>query len=245
VELFAAVDVLAGTAVRLTQGDFDRRRHYGDPVTLARRWADGGSPWVHVVDLDAARSGDPVNRSIVLAIAEAVAPVPVQVGGGVRRAQDVDELLAGGVARVVLGTAAARRPELAVELANQFPGQVVVGIDHRHGQVAVSGWETSEPLSVEELLIQLGTAPLAAVVVTAIDRDGMLSGPDIAGLRSVLLQSPLPVVASGGVSSVADLQRLANVTGGDHRLAGVIVGKALVDGVVAIEEAVAACEAFE
>lgn len=243
-QLMAAVDVLQGGAVRLTQGDFGRRSEYGDPVALACRWAEGGAPWVHVVDLDAARTGEPVNRPVILAVAAAVAPVPVQVGGGVRQARDVEELLGGGVSRVVLGTAAARQPQLAVALATEFPGQVAVGIDHRHGRVAVSGWESSGASSVDDLLESLAGAPLAAVVVTNIERDGMLTGPDTDGLAAVLARTAHPVVASGGVASTGDLHSLGGLTVDGRRLWGVIVGKALVDDRVEIGEAVAACAAF-
>lgn len=240
-----AVDLLEGKAVRLTQGDFTRRTEHGDPVALARRWVQRGARWVHVVDLDAARSGLRANRRIVHQVVEAVAPVPVQLGGGIRTADDVEELLGSGVARVVLGTAAARQPAFAVSMAHRFPGQVAVGIDHRHGDVAVEGWAQRASSSVGNLLAQFGEAPFGAVVVTAIERDGMLTGPDLEGLRGVLRATSLPVVASGGVGSVEDLRLLAHVDADGRRLAGAIVGKALVDGVLDVKEAMAACEASE
>lgn len=242
-QLMPAVDLLAGGAVRLVQGDFERRTEYGDPVALACRWVDGGAKWVHVVDLDAARSGFRANRRIVEQVVEAVAPVPVQVGGGVRAVHDVEELLASGVARVVMGTAAAREPSFAVAMADRFPQKVAVGIDHRRGQVAVGGWADKASLSLAELLERFEDAPLGAVVVTAIERDGMLGGPDLDGLRGVLQATALPVVASGGVGSADDLRSLAALEVDGRRLAGVIVGKALVDGVLETREAIAACEA--
>lgn len=245
VQLMPAVDLLDGSAVRLVQGDFERRTEHGDPVALARRWVDSGAQWVHVVDLDAARTGLPVNRRIVRQIVEAVMPVPVQVGGGVRGAEDVEDLLASGVSRVVMGTAAARQPSLALSMAHKFPGQVAVGIDHRRGQVAVEGWAHGTSMSLADLLDRFADAPFGAVVVTAIERDGMLSGPDLDGLRGVLRTTALPVVASGGVGSVDHLRALADLEVAGRRLAGAIVGKALVEGVLEMREAMAACEPSE
>lgn len=240
-DLYPAIDLLGGSAVRLQQGDFDRRRSYGDPFDLVRRYASAGARWVHVVDLEAARSGQPVNRRLVLDLVAAAAPLSVQVGGGVRTIGDAEALLAAGVARVVLGTLAARDPAVAVSLARRFPGQVAVGVDHRQGQVATDGWEASGRLSVADLLAEVADAPLGAVVVTAIDRDGMLAGPDIDGLAEVLATTDHPVVASGGVSSADDLRALAAVRVGERRLAGAIVGRALVDGMVTVQEALVAC----
>ncbi len=248
-DLLAAIDVRGGAAVRLVQGDFGREQAYGDPVELARRFVEAGARWLHVVDLDAARTGEPANRSVVVEIA-AHAGVPVQSGGGVRRAADVDELLAAGVARVVLGTAALEDPGLAVALATAHPGRVALGLDYRRRddgslEAASRGWTVGSGHTVAELLERLGAAPLGAVVLTAIERDGTLGGPDLDGLARVLGLTELPVVASGGVGSAADLEALAALRGPaghvDRRLSGVVVGKALVDGRVQLEEAIAAC----
>jgi phosphoribosylformimino-5-aminoimidazole carboxamide ribotide isomerase len=245
-ELFPAVDLYQGEAVRLVQGDFSRSRSYGDPMALARRYVDAGARWVHVVDLDAARTGEPVNRDTVLELIASV-PVAVQVGGGIRRAEDADALLGAGAARVVIGTAALRDPALAAVLASRHPGRVAVGLDHRGGgaEVAVAGWEQGAARTLEQALAGLEGLPLAAVVITAIERDGMLEGPDVAGLASALGATRHPVVASGGVRSAADLRALRALRAAGRGLAGAIVGKALVDGVLAIEEAVAACAASE
>ncbi|MDA8280355.1 MAG: 1-(5-phosphoribosyl)-5-[(5-phosphoribosylamino)methylideneamino] imidazole-4-carboxamide isomerase [Actinomycetota bacterium] len=240
-DLFPAVDVIGGTAVRLVQGDFGRRSEYGDPVALARRYVEAGAPWVHVVDLDAARTGHGANRAVVAELVEAVAPVPVQVGGGVRRTEDAEELLGCGAARVVLGTAAVKRPAWAAELALRFPHRIAIGVDHRGGKVSVAGWEETGSDTVAELLDRFAAVPLAAFVVTAIERDGMLGGPDTDGLRGALAGTGHPVVASGGVASADDLRALAALDVGGRRLAGAVVGRALVDGVLGIEEALAAC----
>ena len=250
-DLFPAVDLRGGRAVRLVQGDFDRETAYGDPVALARSFAAAGAPWLHVVDLDAARTGEPVQRDLVLAIAAAV-PVPVQTGGGVRTDADVDVLLSGGVARVVLGTAALDDPELVRRAAARHPGRVAVGLDHRRGpsgrsEVAVRGWEEGSGRDLDDVVAGLAGSGVAALVVTAIDRDGTLEGPDLAGLAAVVAATDVPVVASGGVGSPADLAELAALVvevpggGGTRTLAGAITGRALVDGRMTVEEALAAC----
>ncbi len=250
-DLFPAVDLRGGRAVRLVQGDFDRETAYGDPVALARSFAAAGAPWLHVVDLDAARTGEPVQRDLVLAIAAAV-PVPVQTGGGVRTDADVDALLAGGVARVVLGTAALDDPDLVRRAAARHPGRVAVGLDHRRGpsgrsEVAVRGWEEGSGRDLDDVVAGLAGSGVAALVVTAIDRDGTLEGPDLAGLAAVVAATDVPVVASGGVGSPADLAELAALVvevpggGGTRTLAGAITGRALVDGRMTVEEALAAC----
>jgi phosphoribosylformimino-5-aminoimidazole carboxamide ribotide isomerase len=254
-DLYPAVDIRDGEAVRLTQGDFARQSQYGDPLDLARRFVAAGAPWLHVVDLDAARTGRPVNRAVVLAIASAVA-VRVEVGGGVRTAADVDELLAGGVARVVLGTAAVDHPDQARQMVRRHPGRVALAIDYRRGadgrtEVAARGWEQGSGRSVAEVIAEYADVDLAAVVVTAIDRDGTLEGPDLDGLATVLAATELPVIASGGVGRASDVEALARLaappdgspSADQRRLAGVITGRALVDGRMTVEEGLAACAA--
>ncbi|MHB8329904.1 MAG: HisA/HisF-related TIM barrel protein [Acidimicrobiales bacterium] len=241
-ELYPAIDLRDGIAVRLAQGDFDRQRQYGDPVDLARSYTAAGARWIHVVDLDAARTGAAHNRAVVVAIAAAV-DAAVQAGGGVRSVTDAEELLDGGVARVVLGTAAVADPDLVEYLAERFPGRVAVGLDHRGGRdVAVEGWARLSGTTLEDALARTSVADLAAVVVTAIERDGVLEGPDLHGLADVLRQSAHPVIASGGVRSAADLRALAGLESGGRRLAGAIVGRAFVEGALSVEEAMAACE---
>ena len=247
-ELLPAIDLRGGNAVRLVQGDFGRERIYGDPMALARSFAEAGAPRLHVVDLDAARTGEPVNRSTVIAIA-AQSPVPVQTGGGVRSDADVAELLDAGVDRVVLGTALFDDPSLLARCCARYPGRVAVGLDYRRRpdgalEAAVRGWVEGAGQSVDRALSGMDEAGPAAVVVTAIERDGTLLGPDLQGLREVLDATGIPVVASGGVGSAADVAALSALRSPRHgrRLAGVVVGKALVDGRVSVEEAMAACE---
>jgi phosphoribosylformimino-5-aminoimidazole carboxamide ribotide isomerase len=249
-DLYPAIDILDGGAVRLTQGDFDRQSEYGDPVALARRFTSGGARWLHVVDLDGARSGLPVNRSTVLAIARAV-DVPVETGGGVRTVEDVAQLLEGGLARVILGTAALDDPDLVRRSTDAYPGQVAIGLDYRRtvagrAEVAVRGWQEDSGRTVGELLDEVAGAGLAAVIVTAIERDGMLTGPDLDGLAAVLRSTDVPVIASGGVGSVTDIEALCALEvaadgRAPRRLLGAITGKALVDGRMTVEEGVAIC----
>jgi phosphoribosylformimino-5-aminoimidazole carboxamide ribotide isomerase len=248
VDLYPAIDIRDGNAVRLAQGDFDRQSEYGDPVELARAFAKSGAPWLHVVDLDAARTGNPVNRATVLDIAAAV-DIPVQTGGGVRGDEDVDSLLSGGAARVVLGSAVLDDPGLATRAAERHPGRIAVGLDYRldaegRAEIAIRGWEQPGGRSVAELLDELAGVDLAAVIVTAIERDGMLNGPDLVGLAAVLEATALPVIASGGVGSVEDIRALADLSveagGGRRRLSGAITGRALVEGRLTVEAGVAA-----
>jgi phosphoribosylformimino-5-aminoimidazole carboxamide ribotide isomerase len=254
-DLYPAIDLRGGGAVRLTQGDFARETSYGDPLALARQFAADGAPWLHVVDLDAARTGAPVNRATVMTIARSV-DVPVETGGGVRTIDDVAELLEGGLARVILGTAALDDPDLVHRATAAYPGQVALGLDYRRrhdgaAEVAVRGWAEGSGRTVGDLLAEVAGTDLAAVITTSIDRDGMLSGPDLDGLSAVLDSTEVPVIASGGVGSAADVVALARLAvtprdgGPTRRLLGAITGKALVDGRMTVAEGVAACAPSE
>jgi phosphoribosylformimino-5-aminoimidazole carboxamide ribotide isomerase len=243
-DLYAAIDLRAGQCVRLVEGDFARETVYSpDPVVVARNFVAGGAPWIHVVDLDAARTGDPVNRAVVERIVASVT-VPVQVGGGVRRLADAEALFGAGVTRVVVGTAAVERPELVAEIAARWPGRVAVGLDHRDGQVMLRGWVEGAGRRVLELVPAAVEAGAAAVIVTDISRDGRLRGPDVTGLAGLLEETGAPMVASGGVAGAADLRLLAGIRAGGRGLVGVIVGKALYEGTLTVAEAVAACESM-
>ncbi|HEY1651546.1 MAG TPA: 1-(5-phosphoribosyl)-5-[(5-phosphoribosylamino)methylideneamino] imidazole-4-carboxamide isomerase [Acidimicrobiales bacterium] len=249
-ELLPAIDLRGGSAVRLTQGDFDREQRYGDPDALATRYIEGGARWIHVVDLDAARTGVPHERAALRQIVDLAtrSSVQVQTGGGIRTAEAAEELLESGVARVVLGTAALEDPGLAARCARRWPGRVAVGLDYRVGDDGVAeaqaqGWLAGSGRSVTELLALWADEPLGAVVVTEVARDGTLEGPNVEGLAALLLQTDLPLVASGGVGTTQDLSRLAHLQAGGHRLAGAIVGKALVEGRFSVEEGIAACAA--
>jgi phosphoribosylformimino-5-aminoimidazole carboxamide ribotide isomerase len=230
VDLYPAIDLSNGQVVRLQQGDYSNVTVYGsDAVAVARSFADAGAAWIHVVDLDAARSGSPQNRTVVAAIAAAVSGrAMVQTGGGVRSVDDARQLADAGVGRVVMGSAAIRRPELVEEAAAVVA--VAVGLDHRYGEVAIDGWTEGAGVSLDEAL---GWYPAAsAFVITDISRDGMLDGPDVEGLTAAASRAGAPVIASGGVSSLADIEMLASVPG----IAGIITGKALYEGRFTVAE---------
>ncbi len=235
-DLYPAIDLRAGRCVRLVEGDFARETVYGDdPVAVAEAFARAGARWIHVVDLDAARTGDPVNRPVVAAVSAAVASagVGVQTGGGVRRVADAASLLGAGVARVVIGTAAVENPSLVETVAGRWPGQVAVGLDHRGGEVRLRGWTEGAGRSVTELVPLAVSAGASAVIVTDISRDGRLAGPEVAGLSDLVASTGAPVIASGGVSSLDDVRALGAIPG----LIGVIAGKAIYEGRLDVAEA--------
>ena len=240
-DLYPAIDLRHGRCVRLVQGDYSRQVVYGgDPLAVAKELEADGAPWVHVVDLDGARTGRPENRAVLTAIVDAVS-VPVQAGGGVRDEFSAEALLRAGVARVVMGTAAVEEPAMVRRLAGRHPGRVALGLDARADEVAVRGWTQGSGTAADEVLARFEGVELGAVVVTDITRDGTLGGPDLGGLASVLTATRLPVIASGGVGSLDDVRALAGLEAGGRRLEGVIVGKALHDGVFTLGEAMAAC----
>ena len=249
-DLLPAIDLRKGAAVRLTQGDFARQVDYGVPGALAARYIDGGARWIHVVDLDAARTGVQHERAALAEIVRLASDAAVQVeaGGGVRSDEAAEVMLECGVARVVLGTAALEDPGLAGRCARRWPGRVAVGLDYRVGTDGVAeaqaqGWLAGSGWAVTELLDLWANEPIGAVVATAVARDGMLDGPDLEGMAALLARSGLPFVASGGVGSTADLQRLAGLEANGRRLSGAIVGKALVERRFSVEEGLAACAA--
>ena len=208
--LYPAIDLRDGKVVRLTQGDYTQEKIYGeDPVQVASDFATAGAKWIHVVDLDAARGGGPVNRSVIGNIVKAV-----------------------GVARVVMGSAAVKNPQLVEKVADIV--DVAVGLDHRGGMIAVEGWTQSSDLTLVDALAMYPAAK--AFVITDIARDGMLSGPDLEGLAAAVTQTSIPVIASGGVSSIQDIVDLAQISG----LGGVITGRAIYEGRFSVAEALRA-----
>ena len=224
-QLVPAVDVLRGEAVRLERGAFERVGvRAGDPVELARRLAWTRPPWLHIVDLEGARSGG-VRPELVAEISAAVAPVPVQAAGGVRSPDDALALVEAGAARVVVGTAAFAAPGALARYVEALGGRLVVAGDVRDGRVAVAGWERSSGLGVDEAVESCVEAGVARLLCTAIDRDGTLGGPDLGLLARVLGLSGLSVLAAGGVRSRDDLDALAGIG-----LEGAVVGRALLEG---------------
>ncbi|NWG44990.1 MAG: 1-(5-phosphoribosyl)-5-[(5-phosphoribosylamino)methylideneamino]imidazole-4-carboxamide isomerase [Alphaproteobacteria bacterium] len=235
--LFPAIDLKAGQAVRLQQGDMARATVFNtDPAAQAASFASAGARWLHVVDLDGAFAGRPANAAAVEAILRAV-DIPVQLGGGIRSLAPIEAWLGKGIARVILGTVAVRDPALVKEAARRFPGRVVVGIDARDGRVAVEGWADRSELETIELARRFEDAGVAAIVFTDIERDGLLKGINVAATAELARAVSVPVIASGGLAGMADLHALkaAGVPG----IAGVIAGRALYDGRLDLAEALA------
>jgi phosphoribosylformimino-5-aminoimidazole carboxamide ribotide isomerase len=244
IELYPAIDLRGGRAVRLLRGDYAAETVYSDdPVAVARSFEAAGARWIHVVDLDAARSGEAANLDLVAAVAKSVAS-KVETGGGVRSVAAAGRLIDAGVARVVVGTAAVERPELVTELAGRFPGQVAVGLDARGRQVAVKGWTETTGADLVELARRFEGEGVSALIVTEIGRDGTMDGPDLDQLDAVLDATGIDVIASGGVGTLDDIRALAGLAsggpnGGSRSLAGIIVGRALYEGRFTVEEALA------
>lgn len=238
-ELYPAIDLRLGRCVRLMQGDFERETVYGDdPVRVARDYEASGARWVHVVDLDAARTGEQANLDVVRSVCAGVGCF-IEAGGGVRTADSAQRLLEAGAARVVVGTAAVEDPALVEQLCERFDGRVAVGLDARGREVAVRGWTEGSGADLVELAKRFDKVGVEALIVTEIGRDGMMTGPDLDQLALVLEATGLPVIASGGVGSLDDLRSLASLGDRVRPLAGVIVGRALYEGRFSVEEAIA------
>lgn len=237
-DVIPAIDLLNGQCVRLYQGDYEQSQVFNDnPTDVARQWVEQGATWLHIVDLDGAKTGSLVNRAAIEAIVQLVS-VPVQVGGGLRDRTGVANLLTLGVQRIILGTVAVEQPDLVGELCQEFPGRIVVGIDARNGRVATRGWlETSEVLATQ-LAMQMQELGAAAIIYTDINRDGTLTGPNLEALRELATTVSIPVIASGGVSSVTDLLSLLALE--PLGVTGVIVGRALYTGDISLKEALRA-----
>jgi phosphoribosylformimino-5-aminoimidazole carboxamide ribotide isomerase len=232
--IYPAIDLRGGQCVRLRQGDYAQETVFGaDPAAMARRWVEQGAAHLHLVDLDGAREGRPVNGASVRAIV-AAAGVPCQLGGGLRTEADVEEVLGWGVARVVLGTRALREPAWCEKMSRRFPGKIALGLDARNGRVAVAGWREDSDVSALDVARRVADWPLAAIVYTDISRDGMLEGPNVEATAEVAAAAAVPVIASGGVTTLDDVARLAR-----RGLAGAIVGRALYEGRLDLAAAIA------
>jgi phosphoribosylformimino-5-aminoimidazole carboxamide ribotide isomerase len=237
-QVIPAIDLLDGKCVRLYQGDYNQASVFNDnPVEVALQWAAEGATRLHVVDLDGAKAGKSVNLSVIEAITRAI-DIPVQVGGGLRDRLGVDRLLKIGVQRAILGTVAVEKPELVTDLCQEFPNQIVVGIDARNGMVATRGWLETSEVAATDLAQRMAQQGAAAIIYTDIHRDGTLSGPNMDALRELAQAIDIPVIASGGVSSLTDLLSLLSLE--PIGVTGVIVGRAIYTGDVSLKEAVRA-----
>lgn len=234
--LFPAIDLKDGQCVRLKQGDMDQVTVFNDnPGAQAKAFVDAGAEWIHVVDLNGAFAGKPVNEAPVRAILEQ-AKVPVQLGGGIRDMATIEIWLKAGLSRAILGTAAVKNPAFVKGACKAFPGQIAVGIDARGGMVATEGWAEASSLSVIDLAKRFVDAGVAAIIHTDIDRDGVMGGPNIAASADLARAVPIPVIVSGGVSSLDDIKAVkAQEKSG---LAGVITGRAIYDGRLDIKAAI-------
>jgi phosphoribosylformimino-5-aminoimidazole carboxamide ribotide isomerase len=234
-EVIPAIDLRGGAAVRLFQGDYDRETRYSDnPVDVARRWQELGAPRIHVVDLDGAREGKPVNVAEVEAICRAVS-VPIEVSGGLRTIEDIEAAFERGAARVQLGSIAVKDPALVETAATRFPGALVVSIDARGGEVMTQGWLEGSGRDALDFAREMVDRGVPRVMVTDIGRDGAMGGPNVEFLAEFVAALPIPVVASGGVTAVEHIRQLAAAG-----CEGAIIGRALYEGVITLPEAIAA-----
>ena len=225
---YPAIDLKDGACVRLRRGEMDDATVYSnDPGAQARAWQDAGFAWLHVVDLNGAFAGKPVNGEAVSAILAHVT-IPVQLGGGIRDIAGIESWLQAGVTRVILGSAAAKNPNLVIDACRRFPGRIAVGIDARDGFVATEGWAETSDVTAHELAKHFEGAGVSAIIYTDIARDGMLGGLNIPQTASLADSISTPVIASGGVGSIEDLIALRDT--GSARIEGVIIGRALYDG---------------
>ncbi len=230
--IIPAIDLRGGQCVRLRQGDYARETVFGaDPADMARRWVDQGATYLHLVDLDGAREGRPVNQKAIQAIVQA-AGVPCELGGGLRADDDLRQAFELGLDRLVLGTQALKHPDWFAAMCHKYPGKLALGIDAKEGQVATDGWLEVSQAGAVELAQRFEHLPLAAVIYTDISRDGMLAGPNVEAMASMTQAIRLPVIASGGVRNLDDIRRLARLP-----LAGCIVGRALYEGSLNLTEA--------
>ncbi|WP_146451733.1 1-(5-phosphoribosyl)-5-[(5-phosphoribosylamino)methylideneamino]imidazole-4-carboxamide isomerase [Bythopirellula polymerisocia] len=239
-QIWPAIDLLGGNCVRLQQGDYGRETVFSDdPVEMALKFQAAGAKYLHLVDLDGARDGKPTNHDIVREIVAAV-DMQCELGGGIRSQETIENLFTTGLERLVLGTAALKNPEWLRNMADAYPGQLVLGIDARDGFVATHGWLDVSDVRASDFATQFDDVPLAAIVYTDIATDGMLNGPNVPEMAKMQKQVSVPVVASGGVTTLDDIRALA-----EAGLAGAIVGRALYQGTLDLSEAIKVAEAVD
>ena len=234
-QIWPAIDLCGGRCVRLIQGDYQQETVYGqDPVAMAHRWESEGADFLHIVDLDAARSGEPLNRTAIQSIASAT-QLTLQVGGGIRDEAGIKTLIEAGVSRLVVGTQAIKKPDWFRTMCEKYPNKLVLGVDARNGFVATDGWLDVSQVTAGTIVTDFREVPLAAIVFTDIATDGMLSGPNIESLKKLREFVTAPLIASGGIHSVEDIRNLARVP-----VDGCIVGKAFYEGHLSLKDALAA-----
>ena len=234
-QIYPAIDLRGGQCVRLRQGDYSQETVFGaDPAEMARRWVEQGATFLHLVDLDGAKQGRPVNGASVRAIVQA-SGVPCQFGGGLRTEADIREALSWGASRVIIGTKALQSPAWLEQMCAKFPGKIVLGIDAKGGKVATHGWLEVSEMTALDLAQSSAKLPLAAIIYTDISRDGMMQGANVHAMAEMAAAVTLPVIASGGVTTLDDVRRL-HAAG----MAGCIIGRALYEGGLNLREVIAA-----
>ena len=235
-EIIPAIDLLNGKCVRLNQGNYNEVTKFNsDPVKQAQIWESKGAKRLHLVDLDGAKTGEPINDLTIKKIKKSIT-IPIQLGGGIRSIDRAKELFDIGIDRIILGTIEIEKPELVKDLSKKYPKRVAVGIDAKEGMVATRGWLKQSEISSLDLAKQLNDLDLAAIISTDIATDGTLKGPNVQALREIAEISINPVIASGGIGSIADLISLADFA--DEGIEGIIVGRALYDGSIDLKEAI-------
>jgi phosphoribosylformimino-5-aminoimidazole carboxamide ribotide isomerase len=240
--IIPAIDLKDGQCVRLRQGAMDDSTVFGDdPLAMARRWVQAGCRRLHLVDLNGAFAGTPVNGEAVTAIARAFPDLPIQIGGGIRSMQTIEHYLEAGVRYVIIGTQAVKEPTFVAEACRRFPDRVIVGLDARRGRVATDGWAEVSTLAATDLARRFAEDGVSAIVYTDIDRDGMLQGVNVEATQGIASASGLPVIASGGISSMQDVRDLCAAEGAG--IVGAITGRAIYEGSLDLAEAQAYCDA--
>lgn len=229
-----AIDLKEGNCVRLMQGKKDEVTIYSrNPVMTAKRWESFGARLLHIVDLDGAFSGSQKNMDAILKIRRSV-KIPIQVGGGIRSIGNLINLFSAGVDRAVIGTAAIEDPEFLIQACKQYPGRILIGVDAKDGMVAIRGWEEVTSIHAHDLAKRLEIVGIAGIIYTDIKRDGMLSGPNIEAVREMVDHVTIPVIASGGISSIDDIKNISHI----RKLWGIITGKAIYSGALDLREAI-------
>ena len=233
-QIYPAIDLRDGKCVRLKQGDYAQETVFGaDPAAMAERWVADGATYLHLVDLDGAKEGRPVNGRSIRAIVKA-SGVPCQLGGGLRTEDDIKQALSWGATRVIVGTKALQSPKWLMQMAQLFPGRIALGIDAKAGKVATQGWLDVSEVTALDLARQCARPPLSAIIYTDISRDGMMQGANVTAMAEMTAAVPLPVIASGGVTNLDDVKRLM-----ENGLAGCIIGRALYEGQLKLREVLA------
>lgn len=233
-QIYPAIDIIDGKAVRLTQGRYDDVTVFNDnPVMAAKEWVDAGATYIHLVDLDGARYGKSFVDRIIKDITTQF-NIPVEVGGGVRTLEDVDTRINAGASRVIIGTAAVKNPQLVKEAVEKYADKIAVGVDAKNGMVAVTGWEEVSNISAVDLCLKMKEIGVKTIIYTDISKDGMMSGPNIESTKELIEKTGMDIIASGGVSCMQDIENVKNINA-----AGVIIGKALYNGALDLKQVIA------